>query len=37
MARAGQLPLHALTPEQARAAYEVNAGVMVQGSVNRHK
>jgi acetyl esterase len=28
MARAGQLPLHALTPEQARAAYEVNAGVL---------
>lgn len=28
MARAGQVPLHALTPEQARAAYEVNAGVL---------
>ena len=28
MARAGQVPLHALTPAQARAAYEVNAGVL---------
>jgi acetyl esterase len=28
MARAGQVPLHVLTPEQARAAYEVNAGVL---------
>jgi acetyl esterase len=28
MARSGQVPLHALTPEQARAAYEVNAGVL---------
>lgn len=28
MARAGQVPLHALTPQQARAAYEVNAGVL---------
>ena len=28
MARAGQVPLHALSPEQARAAYEVNAGVL---------
>jgi acetyl esterase len=28
MARAGQVPLHALTPDQARAAYEVNAGVL---------
>jgi acetyl esterase len=28
MARAGQVPLHALTPEQARAAYETNAGVL---------
>lgn len=28
MARAGQVPLHALTAEQARAAYEVNAGVL---------
>ncbi|BCO27723.1 acetyl esterase [Rhodoferax lithotrophicus] len=28
MARAGQMPLHALTPSQARAAYEVNAGVL---------
>ncbi|HSO43935.1 MAG TPA: alpha/beta hydrolase fold domain-containing protein, partial [Rhodoferax sp.] len=28
MARAGQVPLHALTPHQARAAYEVNAGVL---------
>ena len=28
MARAGQVPLHALTAQQARAAYEVNAGVL---------
>jgi acetyl esterase len=28
IARAGQVPLHALTPEQARAAYETNAGVL---------
>lgn len=28
MARAGQVPLHAMTPEQARASYEVNAGVL---------
>ena len=28
MARAGKMPLHALTPSQARAAYEVNAGVL---------
>ena len=28
MARAGQVPLHALTPAQARAAYEVNGGVL---------
>ena len=28
MARAGQVPLHALTPEQARAAYAVGAGVL---------
>lgn len=28
MARAGQVPLHALTPQQARAAYEVGAGVL---------
>lgn len=28
MARAGQVPLHALTPQQARAAYEINAGVL---------
>ena len=28
MARAGQVPLHALTPDQARAAYEVNSGVL---------
>ena len=28
MARAGQLPLHALTPTQARLAYEVGAGVL---------
>lgn len=28
MARAGQVPLHTLTPQQARAAYEVGAGVL---------
>lgn len=28
MARVGQVPLHALTPEQAFAAYEINAGVL---------
>ena len=28
MARAGKVPMHALTPQQARAAYEVNAGVL---------
>ncbi|MBE0475409.1 alpha/beta hydrolase [Rhodoferax sp.] len=28
MARAGKVPLHALTPQQARAAYEINAGVL---------
>ena len=28
MARAGQVPMHALTPRQARAAYEINANVL---------
>jgi acetyl esterase len=28
MVRAGQVPLHALTPEQARVAYETNANVL---------
>ncbi len=28
IARAGQPPLHALTPQQARAAYEVGASVL---------
>jgi len=28
MARAGHVPLHALTPQQARAAYELGAGVL---------
>jgi acetyl esterase len=28
MARAGQVPMHALTPQQARAAYETNANVL---------
>ncbi len=28
MARAGRVPLHALTPQQARAAYELGAGVL---------
>jgi len=37
MARAGQVPLHALTPQQARAAYEVNAGVLDVPSVALHR
>lgn len=37
MARAGQLPLHALTPQQARAAYEVNAGVLDLAPVKLHR
>ncbi len=28
MARVGQVPMHALTPQQAREVYEVNAGVL---------
>ncbi|WP_296490672.1 alpha/beta hydrolase [Rhodoferax sp.] len=28
MARAGKVPMHALTPQQARTAYEINAGVL---------
>src|SRR5450830_1457632 len=28
IARAAQVPLHALTPQQARAAYELGAGVL---------
>ena len=37
MARAGQLPLHALTPQQARAAYEINAGVLDLAPVKLHR
>ena len=37
MARAGQVPLHALTPQQARAAYEVNAGVLDLARVSLHR
>lgn len=37
MARAGQVPLHALTPQQARASYEVNAGVLDQAPVKLHR
>ena len=37
MARAGQVPLHALMPQQARAAYEVNAGVLDLASVKLHR
>ncbi len=37
MARAGQVPLHALTPQQARAAYEVNAGVLDIAPVKIHR
>lgn len=37
MARAGQMPLHALTPQQARAAYEVNAGVLDLVPVKLHR
>jgi acetyl esterase len=37
MARAGRMPLHALTPQQARAAYEVNAGVLDLLPVKLHR
>ncbi len=37
MARAGQVPLHALTPQQARAAYEVNAGVLDLSRISLHR
>jgi acetyl esterase len=37
MARAGQVPLHALTPQQARAAYEANAGVLDLAPVKLHR
>ncbi|MDI1244489.1 MAG: alpha/beta hydrolase [Rhodoferax sp.] len=37
MARAGQVPLHALTPQQARAAYEINAGVLDLAPVKLHR
>jgi acetyl esterase len=33
MARSGQVPLHALNPLQARAAYEMNAGVLDMAAV----
>jgi acetyl esterase len=37
MARAGQVPLHALTPVQARAAYEANAGVLDIAPIKLHR
>jgi acetyl esterase len=37
MARAGKVPMHALTPQQARAAYEVNAGVLDLAPVKMHR
>ena len=37
MARAGQVPLHAQTPQQARAAYEINAGVLDLAPVSLHR
>lgn len=37
MARAGRVPLHALTPQQARAAYEVNAGVLDLAPISLHR
>jgi acetyl esterase len=37
MARAGQVPLHALTPQQARAAYELNAGMLDLPPVKLHR
>ena len=37
MARASQVPLHALTPVQARIAYEVGAGVLEVASPKMHR
>jgi acetyl esterase len=37
MARASRVPLHALTPQQARAAYEVNAGVLDLAPISLHR
>jgi acetyl esterase len=37
MARAGQVPLHAMTPQQARAAYEINASVLDLAPVKLHR
>ncbi len=37
MARAGQVPLHAMTPTQARAAYENNSGVLDLAPVKLHR
>lgn len=37
MARAGQVPLHAMTPAQARAAYENNSGVLDLAPVKLHR
>ena len=37
MARAGRMPLHALTPQQARTAYEVNAGVLDLAPISLHR
>ncbi|WP_296444280.1 alpha/beta hydrolase [Rhodoferax sp. UBA5149] len=37
MARAGQVPLHALTPQQARLAYEVGSGFLEIPSPKLHR
>ena len=37
MARAGQMPLHALTPTQARLAYEIGAGVLEVPAPKLHR
>ena len=37
MVRAGQVPLHALTPEQARVAYELGAGILEIPAPKMHR
>jgi acetyl esterase len=37
MGRAGRVPMHALTPQQARAAYEINAGVLDLAPISLHR
>jgi acetyl esterase len=37
MARAVRVPMHALTPQQARAAYEVNAGLLDLSPLSLHR